>query len=146
MKTFLVITIFLICAIMTSFGQVKDLVMASEKLWGQPKETIIQNLHHLAEERTQLVNNTLLDVVTYLSGDHKSTDLYFKDNVLVMIQRFFYGPNDKLDRWIEIATKEMGPSTNDSEVSPQWITANSIVTLREARGSYVLLEIKGKNL
>ena len=131
---------------MTSFGQVKDLVMATEKLWEKPKDAIIQNLHHLSEERLQLIGNTYFEVVTYLSGEHKSTDLYFKNDVLVMVQRFFYGPEDKLEHYIEIATKEMGQPISPSETSPQWITANSIVTLREARGSYVLLEIKEKEL
>jgi hypothetical protein len=144
-KQLVSIFVLLLCATV-SFAQIKDFVDATEKLWNQPKDAILANLHHLYEERDQIQGYMLLDVITYLSGPNASTELYFKNNLLVAVNHFYYGPNDTLDKYEQIALQELGPSVNDNPDAPQWITTKSYIALQEARGSFVLLKIKEKDI
>lgn len=145
MKKLAIITLLVFCATV-AFAQIKDLVDSSEKLWNLPKEQILANLHHLYEDRIAISKDSLFEVITFLSSPYQSTELYFKNNVLVAINHFYYGPNDTLEEYEQIALQEFGPPINGNSDNPRWVTNKSDITLYEARGSFVLLAIKEKEV
>ena len=134
----------MICAATMSFAQVKMWVDASEKLWDHPRDEVVGNLHHLWEQRWAMIDNTFEEVITYMNNPHESTELYFRHDQLVMINHFFYDKDDTLDKFAEIAKQELGEPTG--QFTNTWLTPKSIVSLKEARGSYVCLNIKEKDI
>lgn len=145
MKKLAIITLLVFCATV-AFAQIKELVDSSEKLWGQPKEQILANLHHLYEDRIAISKDSLYEVITYLSATNASTELYFKNDLLVAVNHFYYGSDDTLDKYEQIALQEFGPPINGNSDNPQWVTDKSYIALEEARGSFVLLMIKEKEI